>query len=161
VKKLIGLVLLLAGPTVYGASLDDLDFMTGRWQRSSSDGVAEEWWMAAEGNTKVAAFRWAKGDKIIAIELVIISAENDGIFLRFKHFGADYEPWEKDEPNTYQLKSVENNEAIFINMAPRQGIPNVMIYRRIDINLEFRGTDDAESETGDSDLILLFHRVEG
>lgn len=156
---LIGLVLLLADPIAYGASLDDLNFMTGRWQRSSSEGIAEEWWMAAEGNTKVAAFRWAQDDKIIAIELVIISAENDGIFLRFKHYGADYVPWEKDEPNTYQLRSVGNNEAIFINLAPSQGIPNAMVYRRIDGDLEFRGTNDAESEPSDSDLIILFHRV--
>jgi len=43
--------------------------------------------------------------------LVIISAEDDGIFLRIKHIGANYEPWEKDEPNTYLLLSVENDKA--------------------------------------------------
>jgi hypothetical protein len=160
VPKLTGLLILLASSTVFAASLDDLKFMTGRWQQDSSQGVAEEWWMAAGGNTKVAAFRWAQGDRIIAIELVIISQEDDGIYLRFKHFRANYVPWEKDEPNTYLLKSVENDEAIFINVAPRQGIPNAMIYRMNNGNLEFRGTDDPNLLQSDDDLVISFSRID-
>lgn len=115
--------------------------------------------MGAEGNTKVAAFRWAQGETIIAIELVIISAEDDGIFLRFKHFGADYAPWEKAEPNIYLLHSVDSDKAVFINTAPRAEIPNVMTYRKINDDLEFRGSDDAVSAHNDSDFVLLFHRM--
>ena len=101
----------------------------------------------------------AQGDELIAIELVIISDKDEGIFLRFKHFGADYEAWEKDEPNTYLLQSVESGMATFANIAPREGIPNAMVYRKSGDSLEFRGTDDLDSPPDDSDLILLFHRV--
>ena len=154
------LLTLLANSVVCAASLEDLDFMTGRWQHASSIGVIEEWWMASEGNTKVAAFRWAQGEEIIAIELVIISKEDDGIFLRFKHYSADYEPWEKDEPNIYRLQSVENENAIFTNVAPREGLPNAIIYRKSEDGLEFRGTIDLDGKPSGSDLIIGFRRVD-
>ncbi len=154
------LLTLLANSVVCATSLEDLDFMTGRWQHASSIGVIEEWWMASEGNTKVAAFRWAQGGEIIAIELVIISKEDDGIFLRFKHYSADYEPWEKDEPNIYQLQSVESDKAIFTNTDPREGIPNVIIYRKTEDGLEFRGTNDVGEKPNSSDLIIGFRRAE-
>ena len=153
------LLILATSSIVCAESLDELDFMTGRWQRTSSAGVIEEWWMASEGNTKVAAFRWAQDEKIIAIELVIISDEDDGIFLRFKHYSADYEPWEKDEPNIYRLQSVVSDNAIFTNVAPREGLPNAIIYRKSEDGLEFRGTNDLGGKPGDSDLIIDFRRV--
>ena len=140
--------------------MEDLDFMTGRWQQASTGGVIEEWWMASNGNTKVAAFRWAQRNKIVAIELVIISEEDDGIFLRFKHYSADYEPWEKDEPNSYRLHSVERDKAIFINTVPRESIPNVIIYRKTEDGLEFRGTNDIDEKPNSSDLIIGFRRAE-
>ncbi len=154
------LLTLLANSVVCAASLEDLDFMTGRWQHASSNRVIEEWWMASEGNTKVAAFRWAQGGEIIAIELVIISKEDDGIFLRFKHYSADYEPWEKDEPNIYRLQSVESEKAIFINRVAREGIPNVIIYRKTEAGLEFRGTNDINEKPSSSDLTIVFRRAE-
>lgn len=154
------LLSLLLSSTAIAASLEDLDFMTGRWERSSPEGVAEEWWMSAGGNTKIAAFRWAQGDKILAIELVVISAEDNDIFLRFKHFRANYDPWEKDEPNTYLLESVQGDKATFINIAPREGIPDVMTYRIVDGDLEFRGTNNPESAIHDSDLVIRFKPVD-
>lgn len=153
------LLLLLANSSGKTASLDDLEFMTGMWQQASSDTVIEEWWMASQGKTKVAAFRWAQGDKIVAIELVIISEEDDGIYLRFKHYSADYMPWEKGEPNVYRLQSTDSSQAVFANTAPRTGIPNVLIYRETEYGLEFRGTNDADAEPGNSDLIIRFRRA--
>ena len=157
----LSLLILLISSNVVAESLDDLDFMTGRWEQKSSNSVLEEWWMASQGNTKVAAFRWAQDNKIIAIELVIISKEDDGIFLRFKHYSADYKPWEKDEPNVYRLQSVGNDKAIFTNTVLREGIPNVIIYQKMEDSLQFRGTNDVNADPSETDLIISFHRAEG
>jgi hypothetical protein len=154
------LLLLLSGSNVIAASLEDLDFMTGRWQRTSADGVAEEWWMAPRGNTKVAAFRWAQGEKLITIELLIISQEADGIFLRFKHYGARYDPWEKDEPNTYKLERVNGDTAFFAQISSNDKVPPVIVYRLIDDDLEFRGTDNVNGEIHESDFVVRFQAAE-
>ncbi len=151
------LLFLLSTLSARAASLSDLDFMTGRWVNSASGDVIEEWWMAAEADTKVAAFRWASGGRIVAIELVVISQEQDGIFLRFKHFGADYVPWEKDAPNVYRLEGVEDNKATFVRVSTNDKVPNAMIYSRNDDQLEFRGTNNASGPPSDADLILRFH----
>ena len=92
--------------------------------------------------------------------MVIISKEDDGIFLRFKHYSADYKPWEKDEPNIYRLQSVESENAIFTNVAPREGLPNAIIYRKSEDGLEFRGTNDLDGKPSGSDLIIGFRRAE-
>jgi hypothetical protein len=154
------LLLSLIGSNVLAASLEDLDFMTGRWQRTSADGVAEEWWMAPRGNTKVAAFRWAQDDRLITIELVIISQEADGIYLRFKHYGAQYDPWEKDEPNTYRLERAGSDEAVFVQISSNDKAPAVIVYRLTGDGLEFRGTDDANGEYHDSDFVIQFQAAE-
>ena len=153
------LLILLTSSSVFAATLEDLDFMTGRWQRTSADGVAEEWWMEPRGNTKVAAFRWAQGDRLITVELVIISQEEDGIFLRFKHYGAQFDPWEKDEPNTYRLERVDGNKALFVQVSTNDKVPEAMIYRLTDDGLEFRGTDNKKGEPHDTDLVIQFQLV--
>ena len=154
------LLLVLAGSTASAASLEDLDCMTGRWQRASSDGVAEEWWMAPRGNTKVAAFRWAQGDQLFTIELVIISQEDDGIFLRFKHYGAAFDPWEKDEPNTYRLERVDGNAAYFVQVSSNDKVPPVIVYRMTDVGLEFRGTGKTDGSFQESDFVIQFQPAE-
>ena len=154
------LLLVLAGSTASAASLEDLDFMTGRWQRTSADGVAEEWWMAPRGNTKVAAFRWAQDDRLITIELVIISQEESGIFLRFKHYGAEYDPWEKDEPNTYRLQRAGGDEAVFVQVSSNDKAPPIIIYRLTEDGLEFRGTDNTGGASHDLDFVIQFQAVE-
>jgi hypothetical protein len=154
------LLLIFVTPNVIAASLDDLDFMTGRWQRSNADGIAEEWWMEPRGNTKVAAFRWAKGDQLITVELVIISQEEDGIFLRFKHYGAQFDPWEKDEANTYRLERLEDNAVYFDQVSTNDKVPQVIVYRLVEDGLEFRGIDNLDAEFRDSDFVIRFQAVE-
>jgi hypothetical protein len=151
---------LWAASNGFAASLEDLDFMTGRWQRSNADGVAEEWWMEPRGNTKVAAFRWAQDDRLLTIELVIISQEDDGIYLRFKHYGAQYDPWEKNEPNTYRLVRAGGNAAFFTQVSSNDKVPPVIVYRLTDAGLEFRGTDDADEEFHDADFVIQFQTAE-
>lgn len=140
--------------------LEDLDFMTGTWRWNAPTGPVEEWWMPAAGNTKVASFRWTQGDKTSVIELVIVSAEEDGTFLRFKHFDPDYAAWEKAEPNVYRLASAESGRAEFRKTSDNPDVPDVMIYERAGDTLRFRGTNNPDVEAHEDDLVLEFEKVE-
>jgi hypothetical protein len=140
--------------------LAELDFMTGRWRYVAEDSVAEEWWMEASGNTKVAAFRWVRDGKVLAIELVIISEETEGTFLRFKHFGPDFIPWERDEPNVYRLSSVVRDRAEFRRVSGGTSVPLAFIYQRHGRVLTFRGTNDPSVEEAEGDLVLMFQSMD-
>jgi hypothetical protein len=39
-------------------------------------------------------FKLASGDKLIVVELMLVSQEERGPVLRFKHYRADYSTWE-------------------------------------------------------------------
>lgn len=151
---------LFAAGAASAADLEDLDFLTGVWRWDAPDGPVEEWWMPAAGHTKVAAFRWVRGDKTIVIELVIIAEEEEGTFLRFKHFGADYTAWEKDAPLTYRLISAESNRAEFRLTAPNPDVPDVFIYERSGDALRFRGTNNPDVDAHSEDLVLMFEKVD-
>ena len=140
--------------------LEKLDFMTGIWRWESPAGPVEEWWMPAAGNTKVAAFRWAQGESVVTIELLVISAEQDGVFLRFKHFDADYTPWEKDGPNVYRLASAGDNRAAFRLVSENPKAPKAIVYWRSDNTLTFRGTSDPDVASHEDDLVIVFDKVE-
>lgn len=149
-----------ATATALAGDLDRLDFMTGVWRWESPTGPAEEWWMPAAGNAKVAAFRWAQGEKVLVIELVIVSAEEDGTFLRFKHFDADFVSWEKDEANAYRLVSAENGRAEFRLTSDNSKVPQTMIYSRTGNTLTFRGTNNPDLPAHEDDLVLAFEKVD-
>ncbi len=140
--------------------LEKLDFMTGIWRWDSPTGPVEEWWMPAAGATKVAAFRWARVESVATIELTIISAEEDGVFLRFKHFDADYTPWEKDGPNVYRLTSASDNRAAFHLVSENPKAPDAIVYSRSGDRLTFRGTNDPDIASHKDDLVIVFEKVE-
>lgn len=133
--------------------------MTGRWRYEAEGGVAEEWWMEASGNTKVASFRWVQGGEVRVIELTIISEEEDGTFLRFKHYGPDFVPWEKNEPNVFKLESAANDRAVFRRVSESTKVPPVFLYERLGKKLRFRGTNTTNPEPGEGDLVILFERL--
>lgn len=117
-RAILGWAVIAWLPQLAGAAtLSDLDFLDGHWLWDRDGQRIEEIWLPAAGKTKTAMFRWARGDKLVTIELVIVSEEADGVQLRFKHFDAQYVPWEKDAPNRYVLQSVGDRQAIFC--APR------------------------------------------
>lgn len=117
-RAILGWAVIAWLPQLAGAAtLSDLDFLDGHWLWDRDGQRIEEIWLPAAGKTKTAMFRWARGDKLVTIELVIVSEEADGVQLRFKHFDAQYVPWEKDAPNHYVLQSVGDRQAIFC--APR------------------------------------------
>jgi len=154
----LGLSLSLMTSTTKAGALDQLDFMTGVWRNDAQGQTVEEWWMPIAGKTKVAAFRWAQADKVIAIELVVISEEDDGVFLRFKHYSHDFVPWEKDEPNVYKLIDIEGPKATFERVSQNEKVPLFIIYSLNDDGLHFLGTGDLSGANNDGDLALQFKK---
>lgn len=140
------------------ATLDDLDFLDGHWLATPEDQRIEETWLPSAGGTKAALFRWTKADRTITIELVIVAAIEDRVELRFKHYDARFEPWEKDEPNTYRLIAAGTNEAVFERTSGNARVPAYMIYIRDGTMLRFRGTTDADAPESSDDLVLVFQR---
>lgn len=141
------------------SDLDKLDFLTGHWRGDISGAGIEEWWSPAAGGTKIAAFRWVTGDETNVIELVVISEEEEGVILRFKHFNPDYSTWEAGEPNTYRLVSAKESHAEFKRLSPNQDVPDVLIYDRSGDDLTFRGTDNPDVASHPDDLVLAFEKV--
>jgi hypothetical protein len=158
--QLLTIALALLPLRAAAGDLDDLDFMTGVWRGAVGSAVVEEWWMPAHGGAKVAAFRWAEQDRVAVIELVIISEEADGTFLRFKHYGVDFVPWEKDEPNVYRLVAATDGEAVFERVSENERVPKGLIYSRTEGGLRFRGTNHAGAGPSEKDLVLDFQAVE-
>lgn len=138
------------------ATLEDLDFLDGHWLATPEGQRIEEVWLPSSGSTKAALFRWTQSDRTITIELVVVAAIEDRIELRFKHFDARFEPWEKDEPNTYRLVSAGNNKAVFERTSANTKVPAYMIYTRDGTTLRFRGTDNADASESSEDLVLVF-----
>lgn len=149
----------LAPASAFAGDFDNLDFMTGHWRGEVSGGVVEEWWSPAAGGAKIAAFRWARDEATDVIELVIVSEEAEGVFLRFKHFNADYSTWEADEPNVYPLVSAKDGRTEFRRLTPNEDVPDALIYERKGEGLVFRGADNPEVESHPDDLALAFERV--
>lgn len=98
------------------ARLRDLAFMCGDWGMFDKDHFSEEWWSSASGAGMVGAFRVVNPDGTAALhELMTISAEAEGVFMRLRHFDAKLSPWasEAEGPIVLQLESMREGEAAF------------------------------------------------
>jgi hypothetical protein len=106
-------------PTIAVAAM-----LEGVWSERRSagdplDGAArslvEELWSAPAGNNVVGAFRWLDPDgRASMFELLTITAEPDGVYLRLRHFGSDLTAWEEpEEPKTLRLTEHGPTQLVF------------------------------------------------
>jgi hypothetical protein len=145
------LMTFLAHP-VRAGGLEDLAWLAGHW--ATGDGAAEEVWLAPRGGTMTGSFRWVFPDGRQVLEYLVIEERDGQATLRFKHFGTDYVPWEKDAPNEYRLEHAEDGLAEFARLSERDTIPLRMVYRREGDRLHFRAT----GEDGEEPLEIEFLR---
>lgn len=125
-----GLLLIL--PPAFGADrLVDLAWLQGHWVSSGEEGKAEEIWFSPEGGVMTGMFRSVGADGFQVAELLLITAEEDGIILRFKHFRADYSNWEGDGPPiTLILSHVSTDEILFTDPEAQEGDVASLHYER-------------------------------
>ena len=148
--RILTLCLLLIAPGALASELEKLGWLSGHWV--SPDGAAEEVWLEPRGGTMAGSFRWVFPDGRQVLEYLVIEETEDGVLLRFKHFNTDFEPWEKDQPNTYRMRSVDQRQAKFDLISDNPGVPRRMTYVRDGDTLKFRG----ETE-GEEPLLLTFN----
>jgi hypothetical protein len=106
-------------------------WLAGTWRHADEDGVCEEFWSEVGGDTQFGAFRWTAGGKTRFFELLVIERDDDGIWLRLRHFGPKMVPLEEGGPLAWRLvgsEAGEEREAVFEN--PAQDFPRRVVYRR-------------------------------
>lgn len=114
-------------------TLEDLTWMAGHWRGDSErlGGTAEEGWFAPSGGAMAGVFRLVSNGRARVFELVLIEEEEDGIFLRFKHVGPGWTPWEESALE-YRLTEVAAERAAFESTAdaPTPRAPRRVVYRK-------------------------------
>lgn len=108
-----------------------LKFLHGCWQLKDGDSQLDEYWSAPAGNCMMGVFRWVKGGKATMYELLTITADDQGVIYRMRHFnGPALVPWamEADGPLTYPLANLSDTEAIFED--PARAHPKRFIFRK-------------------------------
>jgi hypothetical protein len=111
--------------------LAELAFLAGRWVGVNPNGtVNEEHWSAPRGNHMVALFRQVRRDgKPALIEVSLITAEAEGIFLRLRHLHTNLEvPASRADVSLFTLKSAENNRVEFAGTGAAEQVTGV-VYR--------------------------------
>ncbi len=101
-------------PTIAVAAM-----LEGAWveRRAQAGGTShvEEVWSAPAGDNVMGTFRWLAPDGSAAMyEILVLTAEKEGIFLRLRHFGPDLVAWEeRDAPKTLRLARAEPRRLVF------------------------------------------------
>lgn len=88
-------------------------FLAGQWR--SEDGATEEHWSKPAGNNVMGMFRWLRPDGTpIIFEILTITEEKDGVYLRLRHFSPTLSATEeKEAPMTLRLAEASAHKAVF------------------------------------------------
>ncbi|WDI32578.1 DUF6265 family protein [Hyphococcus flavus] len=105
-------------------SLDDLAFLTGAW-RGGEGFVFEEIWSHAEGGVMTGMARGVASGELRVLEYIVVSEEDAGVIMRFKHYNADFTTWEDDEPIMLALTSASDQDATFTADPPSQDVKSI------------------------------------
>lgn len=115
--------------------LDDLAWLTGRWEGEISNGWFEDYWSAPRAGMMMGMFRLVGPDdrtKVLEFEQIVETAE--GVEFRFKHFSAEMEPWEEAKrPLTLRLERIDAESAVFLDPTPdqpKENHPHRLVLRR-------------------------------
>lgn len=81
--------------------------------------AVEETWSAPLGDCMIGMLRWQHAGKTTLFEALAITAEDGGLVLRLRHFGAKLEPWKDEAKGVAAMKATEVSEtkAIFENQS--------------------------------------------
>ena len=140
-----------------GGSVSDLAWMTGRWVDDSGGNFSEETWGPPSGDCIAGMWRWVVGGKAKLYELLMITAEADGLTLRLRHFDRMSVGWEdKEHPLVLKLVRLKEHEAVFEGPGT-QGFLRLS-YRRVDSETLAGVLEKGASEKEALREDFLFHR---
>jgi hypothetical protein len=144
--------LLLASAATASENLEDLSWLAGHW--ITADGAAEEQWLEPRGGTMTGQFRWIFPNGNQVLEYLVIEQTDEDIIFRFKHYGTDFVPWEKDEPNTYRLTELAEDSVTFELISDNPKVPRRYRYQVTGDTLTFTG----ERSDAPEPLVIEFRR---
>jgi hypothetical protein len=133
---LFGLVACALGVAATGESpaaarISDMGWITGHWVDDSGGDLSEETWGPTSGDCVAGMWRWVVGGKAKLYELLTITAEEDGLVLRLRHFDRAGVGWEdKDHPLILRLARAKEREAAFEGPGTKGFLR--LTYRRVD-----------------------------
>ena len=113
-------------------SVQNLSFMCGHWlaKAPSGDGVIEENWTAAIGNSMVGTCRFIERQQVRMFELLTIEDSTSLPIMRIRHFDGQLNAREeKNSPVLCNLESCTKQEAIFSCPSDQGGLKHI-IYSR-------------------------------
>ena len=87
--------------------INNLSWLAGYWSGEKWDGIIEEIWAPAEGNSMIGMFRFVKDGKISFTELCYLVEENDSVNLKLKHFDYNLHGWE-EKSKTVDFKFIKS-----------------------------------------------------
>jgi hypothetical protein len=97
-----------------GATIERLDWMTGRCAGTEGETQIEEIWSPVDAGILMGSFRWLKGGAPHFYEFMLVKPGPKGLELHIKHFGPDLVGWEeKDVSTAFDLVPVAGREAVF------------------------------------------------
>lgn len=136
------------------SAITDLGWMSGHWTGSALGGEVEEHWTEPADGTMTGMFRLRSGGKTRVVEYLMITEEADAVIFRFKHFGTDFEPWEKDRPLIFEWVRGTDREAVFESSV--QDRPKRMTYRRDGdvLTVTVEGVENGETSSFDVQMRL-------
>src|SRR5262249_8795935 len=117
------------------ASVNAVAFMAGQWKHEDAEGVTEEHWSAPSGNNVMGMFRWLKPDGTPTMfEILAVTGEADGVYLRLKHFNARLQgKEEKDDTMTLKLAEARPTKAVFKGVEGEKRLSTVTYERTGDV----------------------------
>jgi len=109
--------------------LEDIAWLSGTWRSADIDGqpVNEETWSTPAASAMMGMFRMHTGDRLIVYEFLLIEEDDDGIFMRFHHFGRNLKIHE-EKPLRLRLTPGSKDELVFENTVNAE--PKSITYTR-------------------------------
>lgn len=100
--------------TAKTGSLNDINFLDGRWKGTYNGGPIEAAWTAPEGNNIVGYIRMIKDNKPALYELFAFEQTEKGPVAHVKHFKPGMISLEEKEvSDTYNFIEAKKNQALF------------------------------------------------
>jgi len=138
-------------------SLDDLAFLEGHW-RGGEDFVFEETWNGAEGGVMTGMARGVSSGELKVLEYIVVSAEEDAVVMRFKHFRRDFSTWEDGGPIVLTLSDAKENDVTFSADPPSETVKSIRYFMTGENTLQADIVLVEDGEEGG--FSLVFERAE-
>ena len=119
IAALFALALATAPPQ---ARVDDLGWMSGRWEMAAGERWTEEVWSAPRGGAMIGYSRSGQGEAVREFEFIRIEAGADGVPVYLASPGG------RAPPTGFRLIEADATSAAFAN--PGHDFPQLIRYRR-------------------------------